>query len=616
MQYRPQIHLLAAIFLFMGAGGISVSALAESEDGILIENDGVTINVTTPEIENVVALKMRVVGPNGFVFEDRLEGSATEWVPDAAFADGRYRYEVTAVSVAPSAKMRAAPTAATGQLPSPQSTIQSDEGKNTLSESTVLPTREIPVEQLYKAEDKSVHRASGSFRVINNVMEPIEDSEPDDSLTQRHQPGTLGRIASAITGFFIPQASAQLGEFEDLRLEKSSVTGPFLEFQQLDTDGTTSLHSWIIRGNQDRWRLWDNQTFNEPIYVESGAKEFSLYVRGRSTGELPNPFVGIGTSAATTTLHAASDLPRIRLEDLDDASSWYIKASNGGRFEVAETSSGTNPFTIQSGAPDGALHVASNGFVGIGTGAPERNLHILGNHIRIEDTNSTWDLNPGSQGLWFNRPTPGALFGVLKLQNDAPVDSIVANATGVGIGTDSPETPLQVFETTGGDTNMLMLSNDAGNRIYFRNRSAPESGNDSRSWVFSTTEPGFRVSRTFSGTTEMELANNGNLSISGTLSQGSSREIKSNINPLDGTEVLENLSRLEFNEWSYNQAPDQRHAGPMAEDFYSIFGLGPDNRHIAPGDMAGLSLAAIKALHSENRDLKKRLARLEERLTE
>lgn len=621
MQYRSRIHLLAAIFLFMGAGGISVSALAESENGIVIENDGVTINVTTPDINNVVALKMRVVGPDGFEFEDRLEASATEWIPDPAFADGDYRYEVIAVSVIPGSEMRAANTAETGQLPSPQSTIQSHEGKHTLSGSAVLPAREIPVERLYKAEDKRVHRASGSFRVINNVMEPIEDTKTDESLTQHNKSGTLGRIASAISRFFISEASAQLGEFEDLDLEKNSSSGPRLVFTQLDTDNTTSLHDWVIRGNEDRWRLWDSQTSSEPIFVESGAKQWSLYVRGTTTGELSNPLVGIGNSTPTATLHATSNTPRIRLEDLNDASDWYVKASNSGRFEIAETPGSTNPFSIQSGAPDGALHVAANGFVGIGTGAPERELHVLGSHVRIEQTSSTWDLNPGSSGLWFNRPTPGALFGVLKLQNDAPADSIVASAAGVGIGTANPETRVDVVSD---QVVPFRLRNTGQANLRF----SLVNGQAGTTWTFDNNGNQFRISKvggSSSGAAFRLLENGDGLFAGDVFANGvqltSARSKKTDFKAIDHDQVLDKVARLEVAEWRYKtDAETDRHIGPFAEDFQSLFGIG-DGKHISAVDFAGVSLSAIKALKNElsNKnarieELSARLSALEERM--
>ncbi len=52
-----------------------------------------------------------------------------------------------------------------------------------------------------------------------------------------------------------------------------------------------------------------------------------------------------------------------------------------------------------------------------------------------------------------------------------------------------------------------------------------------------------------------------------------------------------------------------RHVGPMAQDFYAAFRVGEDDRHITSIDEDGVALAAIKALHAENRDLRERLGR-------
>ena len=65
--------------------------------------------------------------------------------------------------------------------------------------------------------------------------------------------------------------------------------------------------------------------------------------------------------------------------------------------------------------------------------------------------------------------------------------------------------------------------------------------------------------------------------------------------------------------------------GPMAQDFSAAFGLGIDDKHVSPMDMAGVSLAAVQALNEvvqekekeigdlrqRNTDLEKRLADLE-----
>jgi hypothetical protein len=59
----------------------------------------------------------------------------------------------------------------------------------------------------------------------------------------------------------------------------------------------------------------------------------------------------------------------------------------------------------------------------------------------------------------------------------------------------------------------------------------------------------------------------------------------------------------------------------MAQDFAAAFGLGADDRHISVSDLAGVSLAAVQALHreltataSELDELRARLAERDEQL--
>ncbi|MCH9031370.1 MAG: hypothetical protein IIB00_03820 [candidate division Zixibacteria bacterium] len=54
------------------------------------------------------------------------------------------------------------------------------------------------------------------------------------------------------------------------------------------------------------------------------------------------------------------------------------------------------------------------------------------------------------------------------------------------------------------------------------------------------------------------------------------------------------------------------HVGPMAQDFYALFGVGADNKSISTIDPAGIALAAIKALYEKS----KRIDALESELAE
>lgn len=95
----------------------------------------------------------------------------------------------------------------------------------------------------------------------------------------------------------------------------------------------------------------------------------------------------------------------------------------------------------------------------------------------------------------------------------------------------------------------------------------------------------------------------------------SDRNVKHEIESVDVEAILDAVSRLDIQEWSYLSQPDSvRHIGPMAQDFYSAFGVGEDERHISTIDADGVALAAIQALWLQNQELASRLARVEREL--
>lgn len=86
---------------------------------------------------------------------------------------------------------------------------------------------------------------------------------------------------------------------------------------------------------------------------------------------------------------------------------------------------------------------------------------------------------------------------------------------------------------------------------------------------------------------------------SGAWSSLSDRAAKSDVSPIDDQLILARVASLPVTEWSYTTEDGVRHIGPMAQDFYSAFGVGPDNRHITSIDEDGIALAAIKALSAQ-----------------
>ena len=103
----------------------------------------------------------------------------------------------------------------------------------------------------------------------------------------------------------------------------------------------------------------------------------------------------------------------------------------------------------------------------------------------------------------------------------------------------------------------------------------------------------------------------------GSWSSVSDRNLKRDLQPVDGEQILERLAEVPITTWSYDsQDAAIRHIGPMAQDFYAAFGVGEDDTHITTVDADGVALAAIQALHAENQALKAQIADLDARMAE
>ena len=106
---------------------------------------------------------------------------------------------------------------------------------------------------------------------------------------------------------------------------------------------------------------------------------------------------------------------------------------------------------------------------------------------------------------------------------------------------------------------------------------------------------------------------------SGQWQQVSDRNVKANIKPVNGEEVLRKLVAVPVSTWRYKgEEVCVRHMGPMAQDLHAAFGLGDSDKSIGSIDADGISFAAIQGLHQlvkdkdvQIADLKERLAKLE-----
>ena len=357
------------------------------------------------------------------------------------------------------------------------------------------------------------------------------------------------------------------------------------------------------------------------------------------------------------TVRLKENSTRIKFEDTSAAgfpsNDWQLTANDsagGGanKFSIEDITGTKVPFTVTAGAATNSIFVDSTGRVGLRTATPVLDLHVNTSNtpaLRLEQNNSggftaqTWDI-AGNEANFFVRDVTGGSRLPFRIRPGAPTSSIDISADGdVGIGTASPANKLHVLSSGAAvDSGKVFIQNSsatslAREMLEIRNNGATllildDSGNASR-WSFGSVGGNFVVDDQQDAAVEMSLFGNGNMTIGGLLTEGSSREIKENFVVLNPREVLAKLDSLSMPIWSY-KGTSARHVGPMAEDFHQAFGLGEDARHIAPADKAGVALLAVQglnqlvaekdqqlaALEAKNDRLEARLAQLEKMLQE
>ena len=140
------------------------------------------------------------------------------------------------------------------------------------------------------------------------------------------------------------------------------------------------------------------------------------------------------------------------------------------------------------------------------------------------------------------------------------------------------------------DRPMMQLVNNGGIRFQFDNTAL---GTAWRFQAATGNQDNFEIAKVGTGQIELLLDGTGNLTIQGVLDQNSNVHDKEGIKAVDAGAILSSVLALDLSEWSY-RGESARHLGPMAQNFHAAFGLGADETKLAPGDLAGIALAAIQ----------------------
>ncbi len=364
--------------------------------------------------------------------------------------------------------------------------------------------------------------------------------------------------------------------------------------------------------------------------------------------------LGIGTTAPIAPIHVTAPVPGIVFEDSDvtgadwrinaDQDSFYLYNYDTGnpllwfddladmRLEMWATTfqiqdeAGNPIVNIARDAPL-SLDIQSNGDVslaggdvfidtffnrlGIGTSVPLSDLGIqsLEPGIYLEDTSG------GSADWYVGNIFNDLVFKIMTNGTGGPdysqILTLDAETGYIGMNKATPTAALHVGSPDGESAKVLVENTTAvvAPRTLFELQNAGNTKftvnniDAGVQWSFANPGTAFRLSRQGSGFVEFEIFNNGDATLKGALTENSDVNAKQDIEAIDSAAILAKVVAMPISKWSYKDAPDTRHLGPMAQDFRAAFSLGNTDTGIATLDSSGVALAAIQALGEQNQSL-------------
>ena len=314
--------------------------------------------------------------------------------------------------------------------------------------------------------------------------------------------------------------------------------------------GLTNIHlTKSIFGNANHLRFTDT-VGSEEVWLHA-AKNMNLETVNDATFWAGHNF--LTTIDYDVTFHAKHDENFTVDNNLTDTIGVNYSLSIGNNF----TTSVGNSMNLSVGSN---LGIFTGGGVGLGTATPSGRLHVYSADnptvVRIQSTgtpgfgrlefasNPQGDVNEWRPGYLQSTDAGGFTGGL----------AFCVNGTGVGSKFGSVEV-------------MRLVNGNVG---------------------IGTTSP------------SQKLEVIGNILASGTITGSSDRNVKEHFASVNPRDVLEKVSALPITEWNYKADNETlRHIGPMAQDFYSAFNVGLDDKHISMVDADGVALAAIQGLNQK-----------------
>ena len=444
------------------------------------------------------------------------------------------------------------------------------------------------------------------------------------------------------------------------------VNGPFAANTVTNTGNFTDIGGGIYMDNGQQmfaknntgtyepflWPRWTDNT----MYLNYGSAGFNIR-NNNSVSTMwmgANGNVGINNTAPEETLSVgnfsvANQFMSVKTGggNLWEAGLRFRHFNDTDGFDIVDSElSGSNGLIFASypygGTPFTAMYLDRySGDLGIGTTTPAYKLDVNGvgrfsGAVQVGSGISTGLYGDGSNVALRTYSGGGIYFQTI---NGGSTPMYISPSGLVGINTVSPNENLTIANVPNYDNGMRLT----GNSGYGTGMALESTASGGHKYVLTSTTSsanigagGFGIYDDTAGNYRFDILPNGNVGI-GTFSpstllevgsatcngstwvNASDRNLKQDFSAINAAAVLAKVVAMPVQSWFYKAQPDEKHIGPVAQDFHAAFGLnGEDDKHITTVDESGVALAAIQGLNkkveeenADKADLKARLEQLE-----